>query len=357
MVARKMNGVWYVDAWVNVPGKGRERIRKRSPIQTKKGAEQYEDELIAALLGGSNKTNEERRLFRDFADEFLDRHVRVQCKHSTFVTYESALREHIVPFFEERTLDVIAEPDIAELQADLVKQGKPIKTVSNILVVLGSALRIACEWKYLKGRPKIRYPKGGLTRFRFLSHEECLRLEEDGATPYWFAMIHLARKAGLRIGELMALEREQVDLSRQVIRVDRAVWRKKLSTPKHGRIRNVEISAKTAEVLRAEIDRLPRGTTLVFPNAHRRMRGESKCDLGLRRCAKRAGLEPFGWHVLRHTYASQLVMAGVPLPVVQELMGHSDIRITMRYAHLSPGHRANAVERLDRAEEEDRLGQ
>jgi integrase len=360
MVARKVNGAWYVDAWIDVPGRGRERIRKRSPIQTKKGTEQYEVDLIAAALSGNNNDNqppEERRSFEDFAVEFLERHVRVQCKYSTLVTYECSLREHLVPFFKDRTLETINERDIAALQTGLVANGKPPKSVRNIVGVLAATLRMACEWKYIEASPRIRHPKAGLTRFRFLSHEDCRALEEEGSTPYWFAMIHVARKAGLRIGELMALEREQVNVSRKLIRVDRAVWRKKVSTPKHGRVRTVEISTNTAEVLREEIDRLPKGATLVFPSTlGNRMRGESKCDLGLRRCAKRAGLEPFGWHVLRHTYASHLMMAGVALPVVQELLGHSDIRITMRYAHLSPGHRASAVEHLDREGQEDRVG-
>jgi integrase len=59
-----------------------------------------------------------------------------------------------------------------------------------------------------------------------------------------------------------------------------------------------------------------------------------------------AKISGFSWHCLRHTFASRLVMAGVDLRTVQELMGHKSIMTTMRYAHLAPAHRANAVERL-----------
>ena len=74
---------------------------------------------------------------------------------------------------------------------------------------------------------------------------------------------------------------------------------------------------------------------------------ENECKHPLWRACKRAGLREIGWHALRHTFASQLVMRGAPLKVVQELLGHADIRMTMRYSHLSPNVRRDAVELLN----------
>jgi site-specific recombinase XerD len=65
------------------------------------------------------------------------------------------------------------------------------------------------------------------------------------------------------------------------------------------------------------------------------------------KASRRAGLERLGPHVLRHTFASRLVMAGVDLRMVQELLGHKNILMTMRYAHLSPDHKRAAVEALE----------
>ncbi len=69
--------------------------------------------------------------------------------------------------------------------------------------------------------------------------------------------------------------------------------------------------------------------------------------MAIARACRRAGLRPVGWHTLRHTFASHLVMRGVPLKAVQELLGHATIEMTMRYSHLSPDSRREAVAALD----------
>ena len=67
----------------------------------------------------------------------------------------------------------------------------------------------------------------------------------------------------------------------------------------------------------------------------------------LNRITKRAGLRHIGWHVLRHTFASQLASAGVPIIAIKELLGHSDINMTMRYAHLAPSTLYRAISVFD----------
>lgn len=349
MPARKVNGSWYVDVWVDVPGKGRKRLRKKSPIQTKKGAQQYEQELVESALSSGDEEQREAITFRQLAVEFMERHVRVQCKYATFVSYESALVQHLIPFFGSASVEEVSGRDIAMFQAKLLKDGKAPGTVRNIMTVLSSALHVAKEWEYLEAVPAFRMPKKVPTRFRFLTAEECERVEA-AATKYWRPMIRFARKTGLRIGEITACDWEQINFESATVNVDRSIWRKKLGTPKGGSSRLVDLSSDTVAVLREVWERQGRPRRgLVFPSRVGGHRQETKCDKGLRRAARHAEMEPFGWHVLRHTFASHLVMAGVPLPVVQALLGHTDIRLTMRYAHLSPGQTAKAVQMLDLA--------
>ena len=69
----------------------------------------------------------------------------------------------------------------------------------------------------------------------------------------------------------------------------------------------------------------------------------------LHRACERAGLRRIGWHALRHTFCSQLAMSGADAKTIQEYAGHATLAVTLRYMHLSPGHKREAIERLDRA--------
>ena len=99
---------------------------------------------------------------------------------------------------------------------------------------------------------------------------------------------------------------------------------------------------------------------VVALKAHRHLRGafvfcdatgaylkNDTCRNAILRASKRAGLRPIGWHTLRHSFASHLVARGVPLKAVQELLGHATIEMTMRYAHLSPDVKKDAVRALE----------
>src|SRR4030095_321719 len=106
----------------------------------------------------------------------------------------------------------------------------------------------------------------------------------------------------------------------------------------------MEESKKAIAALRAH--RHLRGE-FVFCQEDGRMLTDNECKWPLWHACRRAGIRRLGWHVLRHTFASHLVMRGVPLKVVQELMGHASIEMTMRYAHLAPAMHSEAVRLLD----------
>jgi len=106
----------------------------------------------------------------------------------------------------------------------------------------------------------------------------------------------------------------------------------------------VSLSGHAREALRSLSSRFKQG--YVFGPGDRPLRtGEVQYPLIF--ASREAGLKRVGWHVLRHTYASHLVMRNVPIRVIQELLGHATIEMTLRYAHVAPAFHAEAVNRLD----------
>jgi integrase len=133
---------------------------------------------------------------------------------------------------------------------------------------------------------------------------------------------------------MFALTWPEVDFRHGVVRV--------LHT-KNGECREIPMS----RTLRATLEQLPRrvDTDVVFPGqaGHARVSIRGRFQQALRE----AGSEGFGWHDLRHTFASYLVMAGVNLTSVKEHMGHKTIAMTLRYAHLAPDFQRDSINRLD----------
>src|SRR5690606_33582167 len=120
-------------------------------------------------------------------------------------------------------------------------------------------------------------------------------------------------------------------LDNRILTVRRALVRRRLGPPKSNKIRYVPLSEDVREALRA----WPHTEGFVFGQD----RGAKHADQDamarvLKQACAAAGLREIGWHALRHTFASHLVATGAHLKVVQELLGHSDIRVTMRYSHL-----------------------
>jgi integrase len=143
---------------------------------------------------------------------------------------------------------------------------------------------------------------------------------------------------GARLNDVLSLTWDDVDLQRGTV------------TIAQGKRNGKRVTVPIAAPLRRILEALPRGIAKV--HVFRRYDGERFSDRALQRAFRvarkisgvRAELTP---HSLRHTFASWLVMQGTPLRTVQELLGHADIRMTIRYAHLSPAHLAQAVSAIE----------
>lgn len=346
----KVQEAWMVDVKFRHPDGRVERFRKIAPVNTRRGAEHYEREVRhRLLLGQSIQTNKEvepsKRIptFKTFSEEFLSNYAMAHNKPSEIHNKKTMLNGHLIPAFGTKRLDTITTRDVEAYVAKKLQSGLKPKTVNNQIAVLSRMFRIAKKWEIVEKIPEVTFLKVQLPEFDFLDFMESERLI-TGTDPEWETMIVLACRTGLRIGELRALRWQDVDLVAGKLTVRQAVWKTEIGLPKGGRSREIPLSDDAKTVL---LSHRHLRSKLVFCNADGSMLTKEQLKWPLWRACKKAGLREIGWHVLRHTFASQLVMMGVPLKVVQEYLGHADIQMTMRYAHLSPDVKRDAVKVLD----------
>lgn len=346
---------YMIDVQFRHPDGRVQRVRMNSPVNTRRGAEQYEREVRAALLDGTYREESdegdpehERQdcpRFAAFADEFIDNYATVNNKPSSVQSKKSMLEHHLVPFFGKMRLDQIGPRQLERYKAGKAKT-HAAKTINNHLTVVRKMLVVATEWGYLEAVPSVKWMRAPKPEFRFLDFEEADRLLEAAKDdePVWWTMILVALRTGLRQGELLGLRWRDVDLEAGRLVVRQAVWRGIVGTPKNHRQRELPLARSVVEALRAWQHR--RGE-LVFCQPSGAMLTKGMCRWPLRRAQRKAEIDELGWHDLRHSFASHLVMRGVPLRAVQELMGHSTIEMTLRYAHLTPRVLQDAVQSLD----------
>ncbi|NVB39585.1 tyrosine-type recombinase/integrase [Pseudenhygromyxa sp. WMMC2535] len=333
------------------PNGSRQTIRKVSPVQTKRGAEQYEREVRQALLDGAFGKEEapapapvQAPTFGEFAEEFLANYAEVNNKHSEVVSKRTIFGKHLVPFFGRMRLGDIGMREIERYKAAKLKTHAK-KTVNNQLTVLRKTLTTAVDWGLLEQVPRIVWLAAPAPSFRFLDFDEADRLiAASESEPEWQGMIVLALRTGLRLGEPRALQWGDIDLARGRMLVQRSVTRGVIGTPKSGKSRDMPLGASVVQALQRH--RHLRGPW-VFCQEDGNMLSKGQTKWPLRRAQRKAGILELGWHDLRHSFASHLVMRGVPLKAVQELLGHQSIDITMRYAHLAESTLRDAVELLE----------
>lgn len=201
------------------------------------------------------------------------------------------------------------------------------------------------ETELLLKAPGTMYEGLGLDgRVRWITRQEAARLiaevEAHASRPHLACFIRLALNTGCRRGELLNLEWNRVDLERKQL----------LFEARHNKSRRRQTVPLNLDAV-AALMKLRKWQVINAPETPWVFGSESGKPITTFKTAwtsalKRAGIDDFRIHDLRHTFASWLVMQGVDLYVVKELLRHSSITVTERYAHLAPSRTAEAVQRL-----------
>jgi integrase len=220
------------------------------------------------------------------------------------------------------------------------KAGKPRTdaSVNRDMAILGHMLSKAVEWGMRETSPfkkgKRLMFKENNQRLRFLTDVEVEALMK-ACSPHLRPIVEVALLTGMRRGELLGLKWEQIR--------NGFIY---LTETKSNKARQIPINDRLAEVFKEVRREKQLKSPYVFCDSKGRRFFEVKRSFAS--ACRRAGLEDFRFHDLRHTFASHLVMNGVGLKAVQELLGHADIKMTMRYAHLSQAHLKEAVAVLNK---------
>jgi site-specific recombinase XerD len=238
--------------------------------------------------------------------------------------------------FRERDAATITPHDLERHldQAAAESNWKPA-TVNRYRALISLIFRLGIENGKIKENPArlVKHRLANNARTRWLAPEEETRLRA-AIEPEHLPELDLALNTGLRRGEQYGLTWENVNLARCVLTIPRS---------KNGETRHVPLNRVALAALR-ELGKRGDGTGAVIRN----LQGEPLASQRhwFEPAVRKAKIQNFSWHCLRHTFASRLVMAGVDIRTVQELLGHKNIAMTVRYSHLTPKHTLAAVERL-----------
>lgn len=338
MAVRKLKGTWWIDFQFN-----ERRYRKRSPANSKEAARDYEAFLRQRLARGKSIEKDAGRqlTFERFAWSWFNDYVIPNNKPSEQAGKRCILAASLIPFFGAVPIGQIRPHDIERYKCQLLQEGLTNKTIRNRLTVLNKCLVSAYEWLELEGAPpKVKWPKCVVPQIDYLSPDECEVLLSR-ATGIMYEMVLSALRTGMRQGEIRGLQWSSIDWLNRSIAVRHSLdnHSKSLVSPKNSRIRHIPLDTDVYEIL----CRRKSETGHVFLATDGRPFSNYRMNYGIRRLCKDARLRKIGWHTLRHTFASHLAMRGVPLPAIKELMGHSSIATTMRYAHVAPSTLRSAI--------------
>lgn len=345
MGVRKVKGSWWVDFMFQ-----QERLRKRSPDNSKSGAQAYEAHLRRLVAQHGSIGNMLQlavpkpavETLATFAPRWLREYVEVENRPYEAQKKRLLLRKHLVPAFGTLALNEITPIAVDRYKREKLSAGLAPKTVNNHLSALHKCLDKAREWELVPFVPRFSKLPMGPVPFKYLSATDVDRLLAAAADSIFFSMIVVAVRMGLRYSEIIALEWDDVDFQRAHVCVRRSEVRHHVSAPKNRRIRYVPMTSDVVNALSA----LRRIDARVFSGAGGRLTHATARLRLLDLCAV-AGVQPIGWHALRHTFASELVQRGVALPVVKDLLGHSSLDMTLRYAHVSPELMQAAIATLE----------
>ncbi len=315
--------------WIQFTAPNGERIQRSAGTENRQEAQELHDRLKAQAWRVKNLGDKPRHTWQ----EAVIRWVNEQ-SHKKSMRDDKVHLRWLDDYLSDKYLD-----EINKVMIDRIKQAKKETGVSNatinrVLALIRSILnRSKNEWEWLDSVPSIRLLQEPNKRLRWLTHDEAAILLQE-LPPHLEIMARFTLSTGLRESNVTGLLWQQVDMQRRCawIYPDQAKGQKAIA---------VLLNSEACSIINAQIGKHLTHVFTYDGNPVTRANNHA-----WRKALKRAGIEDFRWHDLRHTWASWHVQNGTPVHVLKELGGWSDLSMVLRYAHLSSDHLQGYAENL-----------
>lgn len=333
MTITKRNGKFYCRFQIN----GERRHKLCAGAKTVKEAVQIENAFKYKLLQQQNgilpKEKKEKKL-EDLIRIYLTYSKINKKSHAHDISRVKKIKDF---FKNKKYIDEIKPNDIEKFKDALLERNLSKASVNHYLTVLQKMYNIAINNEWTDKNPVkkgAKFPKRNYV-VRYLTKEEERKIFE--ACPGHFKpVVEFALNTGLRLSNIINLKKENIDFNiRQII----------ITENKGNKFGVVYMNEKVTEILKSATTG-GGGHIFLNPNTGRPY-SKSAVHRLWTKIKKEAGVENFRFHDLRHTVATRLVEKGVPVPVVKELMWHSNVETTMRYVHAVAEQIKGAMSVLD----------
>jgi len=283
-------------------------------------------------------------LFDEAAKDWLD-HAKV---NKRTLRHDAAHMRRLLQVFGGKVIEALTPQDVERFKADLKAEGWTDATVNRYMALVKATLNLAVRNGKIEKNPakSVKLFQENNARVRYLTEAEEIRLFE--ALPEELKpLVTVALHTGLRKGELLHLRWEDVDFHSGTLTVARSKNGEARRVPMNSLVKDTILNVRREQIQAARAK--AEGTReILSPFVFCTTVGSFWHHLNRKwyPALRRAELQDFRFHDLRHTFCSRLAMAGVDLLTIKGLAGQKTLAMTIRYSHLSPSHQRQAVERL-----------
>lgn len=356
----KRDPVWEVLFWTDIiksdgsfGRKQESRILGRVSEMTKRQAMKAAEELLRPMNLGKI-TPFSSITFREFAEKHFSPNVFPTLKVSTRNRYRDTLKNHLLPAFGEQRLCDIHNLDVQTFVLQKMDKGLSWETADHHRNLMSRIYRTAKKWGFHAGEnpaAEIELPPRKFVKERHvLTPEQIPALLRVLREPFR-TMVRPAILTGLRVGEILGLQWEDLNFKSAELRVNQRWYRGNMDTPKtKSSRRTLPLPLACVDALQCLQARSKRKSGLIFQNRN----GHPHCDSNILRrelkpAGKKVGAPWLSWHTFRRTHATLLQLAGGSLKDAQAQLGHTQLSTTLEiYTLPLPAHQREAVENLSR---------